>query len=187
MAVSKTRTSELRIRTRKVATVHFLYIFAVAVQLIAFDAAKLIEPKVTMFRWIALSVILSVTTIVWYIARNRSSQPATYKWLILALITSDIAFASFNVYVQRGMASRAVMLYAIPIIVSAVIARKSAIMATALLCIAAYIGTTISYFVLNFNEGYKIELYGEIGFYCAIFIVIAMLLWAIVRPKRHTE
>lgn len=187
MASKKIVTSELRIKSRKVASIHFLYIFAVAVQLIAFDAAKLIEPKVTLFRWIALSLLLAVTTVVWYIARNRSGQPATYKWLMLALITSDIAFASFNVYVQRGMASRAVMLYAIPIIVSAVIARKSAIMATALLCVAAYIGTTIGYFVLNFNEGYKIELYGEIGFYCAIFIVIAMLLWAIIRPNRHAE
>ena len=185
MAQLKNKTSELRIRTRKVASIHFFFIFAIAVQLIAFDAGKLIEPKVTLYRWIAVAALLIVTSIVWYIARNRSSQPATYKWLILTLILTDIGFASFSVYSQRGMASRAVMLYAVPIMVAGVIARRSALLATAALSIAAYVVTTVSYFVLNFNEGYKLELYGEIGFYCAIFVIIAMLMWVFIAPKHH--
>jgi heme/copper-type cytochrome/quinol oxidase subunit 4 len=91
--------------------------------------------------------------------------------------------ASFNVYVQRGMASRAVALYAIPLVVSTVLMSRAALLTTAALCVAAYTTTAVSYFVLNFNEGYKIELYGEITSYSVYFVILAALLWVSIRHK----
>lgn len=183
MAVSKKYTSEIRVATRRVARVHFLYIFALAIQLIIFDSGQLITPKMVMRRWFAIGGLTLVTTIVWYIAKNRSGQPSTFKKLIFGLILSDIAFASYYVYISRGMASKAVLLYAIPILVASVLERRSALLATAVLCMTAYIATCISYFVVYFNEGYKLELYGEIGFYCVIFIVLAAINWSFIRRK----
>lgn len=99
------------------------------------------------------------------------------------IIVADIAFATFNVYTQRGYASKAVLLYIIPIVVATALAKRSSILATALLVIAAYTTTAISYFVLNFNEGYMAELYGEIGFYSGVFLLIATLLWSTSHKK----
>src|SRR5690606_10929252 len=100
------------------------------------------------------------------------------------LILADILIASFSVYTQRGMASRAVLLYIIPILVAASLGKRVVLFGAALLGIAAYTTTAIMYFVLNFNEGYKVELYGEIGFYSAIFLLVASLLWGVVKPPK---
>lgn len=178
------KSSEIRTRTRKIATIHFLYILILAMQIILFDTGKLVTPEATFRRWIATGVLLIVTTIVWYISRNRSGNPVTSKKLIFSLILADTAMASYCVYTQRGMASKAVLLFVIPIIVSCVLARRSALIATAIFCTTAYILTTVAYFVFNFNEGYKLELYGEISFYSALFIVIALLLWIFIRPTQ---
>ncbi|MDQ5886532.1 MAG: hypothetical protein QG628_929 [Patescibacteria group bacterium] len=178
------KSSEIRNRTRKIASIHFLYVLVLSAQIIVFDAGKLINPETVLQRWIATGLLLLVTTIVWYISRNRSGESATSKKLIGMLILADIAMASYSVYISRGMASKAVLLFVIPIIVSCVLARKSALIATAVLSIAAYVVTSVAYFVLNFNEGYKIELYGEIGFYSALFVVIALLLWVFIRPNK---
>lgn len=178
------KSSEVRSRTRKIASVHFLYVLVLAIQIIVFDAGKLINPETVLQRWIATGLLLVVTTFVWYISRNRSGNPATSKKLIGILILADIAMASYSVYITRGMASKAVLLFVIPIIVSCVLARRSALIATATLSIAAYVITSVAYFVLNFNEGYKLELYGEIGFYGALFVVIALLLWVFIRPNK---
>ncbi|HSX24257.1 MAG TPA: hypothetical protein VLE74_04105, partial [Candidatus Saccharimonadales bacterium] len=59
----------------------------------------------------------------------------------------------------------------------------SAIFASAALSVAAYTSSAVAYFVLNFNEGYKIELYGEVGFYCVLMFILASFLWSITRPR----
>lgn len=174
----------LRGNTIRLVHAHFAYCALLAVQIMVYDAWKLINPDFVLRRWIIAALLLVTTTIVWLIAQLKTRSPNVYAGLIYVLIVADIAVASFSVYTQRGMASRAVMLYAVPIIVSAVLARRTALFATALLSIAAYTTTAIMYFVLNFNEGYKIELYGEISFYSAVFLLLASLLWIVVRTRQ---
>lgn len=182
--MNKIKTSDLRTKTRRVAKLHFVYVFLLAVQLIAYDAAKLITPETTLKRWLSIAVLLIITSIVWYISKDLLGQASTLKKLIFTLIVTDIAMASFLIYLTRGMASKAVILYAIPILVSSVLARRSAVITTACISIAAYVSTAIAYFVLNFNEGYKIELYGEIGFYSAIMLLFSALIWVFIRPYK---
>lgn len=181
---SKTHRSWLHSSVIKVAGIHFVLVFAYILQVMVYDAWKLINPETVLLRWIMAAFVLLVTTAVWYLAHSRVSSTSSYKMLVWALILADVSLASFNVYTQRGMASRAVALYAIPIAVSAVLASRAALLATATLCIAAYTTTAVSYFVLNFNEGYKIELYGEVGSYSFLFLILAALLWVAIRPHR---
>ncbi|MDB5164213.1 MAG: hypothetical protein JWS12_831 [Candidatus Saccharibacteria bacterium] len=168
----------------RLARLHFLYVVAFTVQTVIYDSWKLIAPNAVLYRWIVSASLLVITTFVWYVAKSHISSTAACRLLVWTLIIVDIAAASFNVYSQRGMASLAVALYTIPIIVAAVLRSRAAIFAAATLAVAAYSSTAIAYFVLNFNEGYKIQLYGDVGFYCAIFFVIAGLLAAVVRPVK---
>lgn len=182
--MAKNSAQPLRLATLRVSRFHFLYVAAIMAQIIIYDAWNLITPAVVLKRWLAAAGLLVVVAVVWFVAKSQPRAAATYRWLVLALIAADIALASFAVYTQRGMASRAVFLFIIPIVTSAVLMRRSAILATAAACVAAYTSTTISYFVLNFNEGYKIELYGEVGFYSVAMLLIAFLLWAVIKPQR---
>jgi hypothetical protein len=183
MAKSKniTFTEWLRVSLVRVSRAHFLLLAAYAAVIIVFDAWHVLVPEIVMRRWIAGGLLLAVVAVVWYLAHNRNNDVATYKRLTFMLIMSDIVFTAFNIYLQRGMASKAVLLFTIPIAVSAILLSRAAIFATAALCAAAYVISTVMYFTLNFNEGYKTELYGEIGFYSALFFVLASILSAVVR------
>ena len=153
------------------------------VSIIVYDAFKLITPDILLQRWAMASILVSVTALIWYLARTKEKNNQFYANLLYGLIVAGIGFASFNVFIQRGMASRAVALYAVPIIVSALLLQRSAIFMTAIVSVAAYSLTAIWYAVLNPSEGYRIELYGEVGFYSALFFVLATLLWSVVRSK----
>ena len=169
----------------RLARIHFAYVFIFAISIAAFDAWQLIAPEDVLTRWTMAAIMLVVTTIIWYIARTKPTTPAIYKALVLGLVLVDIAVATTLVYSERGMASRAVALYAVPIVVSAVLMRSSAVFAAASLSTAAYTFAAIRYFVINFNEGYKIELYAIIGFYSAMFFVFAALLSTIIKSKTN--
>ena len=138
-----------------------------------------------MKRWVATAGLLVVATILWYFAKNKMRSVGGFQTLIYALIIADIAFAAFNVYTQRGYASKSVVLFVIPVFVAAVLASRTALFATALLSIAAYTTIAIAYFVNNFNEGYMAELYGEIGFYSVLYLLLAGLLWTLVRKQKE--
>lgn len=170
----------------RVAKIQLILAVVYMAQIIAFDSAKLITPEVVLQRWVAVAALASIAVSIWYVARSKATSLNHYKLLTWGLIVSNIAFAAFNVYTQRGMASRSVALFFIPIIISAILLSRSALFATATLCAAVYTTTAVAYFVNYFNEGYKIELYGEILFYSSLFFVTALLLWAAFKTKRST-
>lgn len=167
----------------RVTKTHLLLVAAYVAQIIAYDASKLITPDVVLQRWYAAAALTAVITVVWYLAKSKVNNLSTYKFLTWTLIFADIAFAVFNVYTQRGMASRAVILFLIPIIISAILLSRVALFSTAIVCAVAYTTTSVAYFVNYFNEGYKIELYGEILFYSAVFICAAFVLWSVIKAK----
>lgn len=174
----------LRRSVIRVAQLHLIFVVIYAAQIIAFDASKLITPEVLAQRWLAAGGLAIVAAGVWYLARSKVSSTRNYKLLTWVLIAADLAFAAFNVYTQRGMASRAVLLFLIPIIVATILHSRIALFTTAIAAAVVYTSTAILYFVNFFNEGYKIELYGEILFYSGVFFVVAALLWAALKSKR---
>jgi len=173
----------LRQRLIRTSKIHFIFVTALIAQVIIYDASKLIPPETVLKRWIGAAILLAITAIIWYFAKNKSTSVAYDKLLLSLLVLADIVAISFVIYGTRGMASRAVALYAIPIVISAIVLKRTAVYTTAVLCIAAYTTTAISYFVLNFNEGYKVELYGEIGFYSVVMLILAGIINTLIPSQ----
>lgn len=163
--------------------VHFVLIAIYAGYTIASDATKLIEPKLVLQRWTMNAILLIGVTFVWYLARSSVKSSRYYRALFSIVILLDISMATFNVYTERGMASRAVVLYCLPIVVSALLLSRTALFLTASLCMATYSLAAVKYFVDYFNEGYKAELYIEVAFYVATFFVLASILSVLIRFK----
>jgi len=182
MAPNPKSNSYLQMTLVRVARIHFVYIIALAAQIIIYHAWQLITPEAALRRWVMTGVFAAGVTAIWYLAKHTEGISRLRK-LAYALILLDIGVASFGVYTQRGMAARAVMLYAIPIIVATVLKSRSALLAAAVLCTIAYTTTALTYFVVNFNEGFKVELYGEVGFYSFSFFILARLLWVVIRHR----
>lgn len=169
----------------KVANAHFALVAILMLSTIIFDAWKLITPDAVLQRWTIAVFLLVITTAVWYSSRFTSSNKIFNNILGFSLIFSDIIITTILIYSERGMASRSVLLYAIPIIASSILIGSSrAVYATATFATAAYTLAAVRYFVANFNEGYKIELYGMLGLYSAVFFVIAKLVNILMLDER---
>lgn len=167
----------------RLARIHVFYILAFAASVIIYDASHLITPDAVLYRWKLAALLTVVVTAVWYFAKTKKDNPTFLKWLIGMLVFADILIASFLVYADRGMASLAVALFILPIITSAALLSRSAVLATASISTAAYAFASIKYFVDYFNEGYKVQLYSTIGFYGTVFFIAAALLIAVIRRK----
>lgn len=174
----------LQTNVLKVSYAHFLLVIALAAQNIAFHSGNLLAPELILNRWVAAAGLLVVTSVVWYLAHFKVGGLTLSKVLVFVIILADIAAISYNVYATRGMASLGVALYAIPIAVSAILYSRSALFMTATVCAAAYTTTSVTYFTVFFNEGYKVQLYGETLFYSAAFFLQAALLWILIRTNK---
>ncbi len=180
--------SHYRTPLLSITRIHYIFAALLAFQIVIYDAWKLLAPEAVLQRWFVVGILATVTTVVWFLLRTVKTMPDIYlRLLAMTLILTDIGVASFGVYSQRGMASRAVMLYVIPLLVASILMSRAAIYATATLSVIAYVITAISYFVLNFNEGYKIELYGEVGFYSCLLFILSALLWVLVRTRKTKD
>ena len=166
-----------------VCRIHFGLIAVYAGYTIASDATHLISPVLVFRRWTAVGILLLVSGLVWYLARNKTKNLTYFHSLVYSLVVADILFAAFNIYTERGMASRAVMLFSLPILVSGLLLSRLAAYLTAILCSVAYVLAAVKYFVDFFNEGYKAELYIEVGFYCAVFFMLAAVVSSLVKYK----
>ena len=174
----------LRTSSIRVSKFHFAYVLLFFIQTVVYHASKVITPDLLLKRWVAGAALLAISVLAWLVARHRSTVSTGYQLAISGLILADIAFAAFNVYTQRGYASKSVLLFVVPIIVATTLVNRSALVATAIISVAVYSTTAISYFVLNFNEGYMAELYGEIGFYSALLLMSAGLLWTTIHKRK---
>lgn len=169
------------------ARAHFYFAMILAVSTIIFDAWDVITPDRVMQHWTLLSMLVIVTGLVWYAARDNVKNQGFYKILLGALILVDIIIAGFLVYIDRGMASRNVLLFAIPIVTSGLLASRRALFGTAAISAAVYSLAAIRYFVDNFNEGYKAELYGILAFYGVVLFVIAGSVLVIMSQNKHVD
>jgi hypothetical protein len=183
MAKANTVTNWLQSTATRVSRIHFLYVAAYIASIIIFDSWNLFTHIEIGNRWTAAGILLIINTICWYVARIKFSSSTIYMFLIMIIIVADIVFAATNVYWERGLASKAVALFAIPLVTSATIRSRSALLATASLCTAAYSISAVRYYNLHYGESFRVELYGYIGFYCTTFFILAALLMVIILPK----
>lgn len=176
MASKTNINNSLRHVVLRITRVHFVYIAIYMLSVILVDAGNLIEYEAVLQRWTAAGALLIINTIIWYLCRAKLKNETLYKVLLIVLLISDILFASLNIYWQRGMASKSVMLFAIPVISAGLTKSRSLLLATATIASAAYSISAVRYFYEHYGQGYRIELYSEVFFYSAILFVIAGLM-----------
>jgi hypothetical protein len=170
----------------RVTRVHFLYIAAYMASIIIFDTWNLLAHTAVAQRWTAAGILLVLVTLLWYLAHIKFSNESVYVGLILVLVLADIVFAGFNIYWERGLASKSVILFAVPIITAATLRSRSSLFATATLSVAAYSIAIIRYFNLHYGESFRVELYGYLALFSALFYVLAWLLMIMINPKEKS-
>ncbi|HEX9679336.1 MAG TPA: hypothetical protein VGA08_01835 [Candidatus Saccharimonadales bacterium] len=181
----KTEIKFYQTNAQHISRLHFLYIAAYIGSIVVFDMWNLIAREAVGQRWMAAALLLLANTIGWYVARMKLPNPGFYKSIVLTLITFDVLFVATNVYWERGMASLAVAQFAVPLLLAASLKSRGALLGTATLCAGAYSVSAVRYFFDNYGEGYRVQLYGTVGFHVALFFVLAWLLISVVRPDNR--
>lgn len=169
----------------RVTKVHFVYVAAYVLATIVFDSWNLYTHEAVAELWTAAAVLLGVVTILWYCARRKFTNPAVYSGLVTAVVLAGVAFAGYNVFWQQGLASKSVALFAVPIVTAAALRSRSAIMAAATLSAVTYSTVSVRYFFDNYGEGYRVELWGTIGFFSALFFILALLLNIVIQKNNN--
>ncbi len=177
------KSALLRTSLRKVNHIHLAFVGVYSLATITFASWKLLTPDSINRRWFVTALMLLVSGGVWYLSRNKQANLAYYQKLVVALILIDTFVAAFTVYTERGMASRGVMLFAVPLAIASILGSRQALRFTAAFSALTYAVAAFRYFAVYPSEGYKVELYGIVGFYCAVFFVIAELLWVIQSTR----
>ena len=183
MAKTKKQTSSETIRNRVLSTTrtHFYFLLAYAATIIAFDSWNLYTHEVIAKRWTYGGIFAIICCLLWFAQKRyiRSTQATTA--VAYALIASGITFAAMNVYIDRGMASKAVFLFALPLLVAAQLKSRSSLLATAGISVAAYSIAAVRYFHVFYGEGLRVQLYGEVFFYSALIFICALMLLPIIK------
>lgn len=175
----------MQILTKKVALIHIYYFAALAILAVIYDAWKLIPPQALLDRWQIALLLLVVSVAVWFTAHQAKKQNI-YQFLIAGLVLTDIIVAAASVYQQRGVASLSVALFIIPLLVVTLLKNTAALYTAATLCAAAYSLAVVKYAVDFPGEGFRIEMYGEIIFWSAIFFIVAWILKLIMTNSQRT-
>jgi hypothetical protein len=180
----KNQLNPLRRDVLRGLQVQFALVAAYILSLIIFDTWNLIPHDAMAQRWTAAGMLLGLVAVLWFAGRTFRTVDIFYKSLLYVVILADIFFAGYNVFWERGMASKAVALFAIPLITAAILRSRTALVTTAILCVAAYTTAAVRYFNLHYGEGIRVELYGEIFFYSVGFFIMTWLLFVLIRPSQ---
>lgn len=176
-------TNTLQKAVLKLTQVHFAFVLLYMLSIVTFDTWNLIPHEGIVWRWQAAAMLLVLTAVTWYLARSNFKNFHIYKFVAFALIIADAVFAAYNVYWTRGMSSPYTALFAVPLVVAAVLHSRRAIWAGALVSVAAYSTVVVKYFHLHYGEGLKVELYGTLLMFCGLFLVLAWLLTIVIQPQ----
>ena len=169
--------------TRVTRTVYFLLGFYV-LSIIIFDSGNLITRESVINRWLLASSVFLVNTLAWYIASQKPNffhKPVSGIYL---LTVSLLVLAGYMTYWERGMASTSTILYVLPLLVIATLKSRHALLATAALSAGTYAFASVKYFNDFFNEGYRIQLWGNLLLYGGIIFTCAWLIM-ILTGLRH--
>jgi len=169
----------------RLTRVHFIYITCFLVSVVIFDASNLYSHQAIAQMWTVGGVMVAIVALIWFAARFKAPSHWYYIGAIAAIILADIFFASYFVWRQRGLYSKAVMLYTVPIITAAAARSRSILLATTTLSAAAYSTISVRYFFQNYGLGYRVELWGTVAFFSAMMFVLALLLMIITRPTEE--
>lgn len=170
-AKTKNNSKQLQVDAVRVTRTTFFLVVLTLLATIIFDSGNLITRDAVVQRWILACSLLLVNVIVWYFVQITKSTTAILS-SVVTLVVAQILFASFMIYWERGMAATSTLLLAVPIVTSGVLKRRRLLLATTTLTAAAYSLASVKYFNDFFNEGYRIQLWGNLFFYSGLCFII---------------
>ncbi len=167
----------------KLSRINFAFLGVFTVFTIIFDGGNVITREGIYRRWEFAAILLVIFTLFWVAVKKANSKNIVIVAL-LSCVFAELALAGYMTYWERGMASMSTVLYLMPIASIALLKSRTYTIGTALFASATYMFASTKYFYDFFNEGYRVQLYGEIFFYAGIFLVIGWVIASLAYESK---
>ena len=159
----------------KLSKYNFMFIGAYAIYTIIFDAGNILTREDVYHRWIFAVILTAAFSLFWVATKKANTNNVLFGSLIVCII-AELILAGYMTYWERGMASMSTVLFIFPIVSMALTGSRTYTVGTSLLASAIYTGACTKYFYDFFNEGYRIQLYGQLFFFASLYLTIG---WAV--------
>lgn len=183
---SKAQYGSPSLTTTRIARTLFIFCCVFALSIVLFDSGNLITREAVIDRWVLVSGLFALSTLVWTLSAARSLKQTAHTTLRLLLVAGLVTFAGYMTYYERGMASSSTIFYVLPLLVAATLKNRHVLMASAALSAGTYTFAAVLYFNTFFNEGYRIQLWGNILLYVGTIFVSAWLIMIIAGLRRDS-
>lgn len=165
----------------------FIVVLTLLTFIIVSDSWNLILREKIVWLVSGIFLLFIVSTVVWMLASTAKQSRSSSLFYRLALVVTLMVLAGLFTYNERGMASTSTPLYVLPILVAATLKNRHILIGTAFLSIATYLYTTVAYFNLNFNEGYRVELYSKLILFSGLILCITWLVMILVGLRNDSR
>lgn len=185
---------ELRVRNKWMVRIRWYYLLLLPSVAIASTLLVSLDKKpIRGYIFVALCGLL-INGLMWLATMPRKLSESYYQALALSQIMLDLTLASYVVYTQHGLASRATLLYSIPILAGGLLFMRGFSYLAATLSAGAYSATLLTYLALNPEAYMARDTVVPIVFYGCVFFVLAAIIasYSTVnamdeRQKSYTE
>ena len=184
LMAQKQSKNDLSLTLTRVTRTIFFFASFYALSIIIFDSGNLITREAVIDRWTLLTGLLAINSLVWLVSAQTVHKPSLQVILRLILAVTLLFVAGFTTYWERGMASSSTIFYILPLLVIATLRSRHALLATTLLAASTYAFAAVKYFNDFFNEGYRVQLWGNILLYGGTIFACAWLIM-VITDLRH--
>jgi hypothetical protein len=179
---TKTKKSD-DLDVTKVSRTLFFLVGVLALTVVIFDSGNLITREAVNQRWLLLTILFGANTTAWFLGSlPELKKPVTYGLSLLLVVA-----AGFMTYWERGMSSTSTILYILPLLVIATLQNRHALQGMAALSAGTYSFAAVRYFNDYFNEGYRVQLWGNLAQYIGIIFVSAWLIMILVGLRKDSK
>lgn len=186
---------EVRQRNTWLTRLRWYYLLTLAV--VAVITSTLVNDNPAHNRQIALTAAgigLLTNLALWLLTKPRGQKLWYYQAIAIAQQLLDISLASAVIYFQAGIASRATLLFAVPIVGAGLLFTRSFAYITASLSSIGYVSALLLYRQNNLHAYSLHQVILPAVFYSVTFFIIATIVTAYqqktasnVREKSYTE
>ncbi len=179
---------EVRQRNTWLTRLRWYYLFILAA--VTTITSLLTNDNTQHVRTIAITTAcigLTLNLVLWALTKFKNQTLLYYHTVAVLQLILDVALASIVIYYQHGLASRATVLYAIPIAAAGLLFTQSLSYITAVLSATGY---TIALILYRYNtpDAYELrQITLPAIFYGVVFIIIAIIVSAYRRRTASNE
>jgi signal transduction histidine kinase len=180
----------LQVRERNTWLARLRWYYLIILAGVVVITAMLAHDNVEHNQQVALTVGgigLVVNTVLWALTKFKRRPLAYYQTIAVGQVLLDVALASGIIYFQGGLASRATLLFAIPIVGAGLLFTKTFAYVAAVL---SAIGYTLALALYRHDNPGSYELHHvtvPAVFYAVVFLVIAIIVTAYGKRNASNE